>query len=397
MIGEELIGELLIGSCAEYEAEVVDTSIYFSLGGYDLNGHVVLPIMPSGLTRNTSNIGIPTRARCRLSEEGMEPLSYEFQLIFDDKDEADAFRRLVNGLSENVAWCGGRSTWYQIAKYVSVSPAEIVDDLIHYLCNVVLQFENPMLIKLAATTFSKNLAPLPIQSPVFENDGTADAPLSFVFDARYAGGQHLKELALTLYDGLAEVSAVLLSNQLLSTERLEFSEGDTILCTYMENFIDRSKLTLDKCASSGLTEQDGYVQLAAEGYLTYKFYGPNPTLDNVLLQADFTITAGSPLVQVSTDNVTWKTAIAAVDMQDGYHSYYLDQSDKIGDFYVRFYCPVGATLDINFLRFVATRTITPDVEFVIPAGESYSVEISDAATSGHEVDAAITFQPRSWP
>jgi len=397
MIGQELIGDLTIGTCDAYETVVPDTSVYFSLGGYDLNGHVVLPISVSGMTRNISSFSIPTKAKCRLSEAGMEPLKYDFQLIFSDKTEADAFRRLVNGLSEDLVWCGGRSDWYQTAKYVSVSPAEVIDDLIHYLCNVSLQMENPMLIKLLATGVSVVQASLLFETAEFENDGTADAPLTFFFRARYAGAQHLKSLTAKLFDGLSEISSVLLSNQLLSTERLEFSEGDIIKSIYSENFIDTNKLTLDSYETSGITQHDGHIHIASTGYLTYKFYGPNPTLDNILLQANFTVTAGSPVVEVSTDNLVWKTAIAAVDMLDGYHEYYLDESDKKGDIYVCFYCPAGSTLDINFLRFTSTRTVVPDIEFVIPAGKTYSVELSDATTSSHQVDAEISFCPRSWP
>ena len=702
MIGQELIGEIIIGSCDAYETVVPDTSVFFSLGGYDLNGHVVLPISISGMTRNISSMGISTRAKCRLSETGMDHLKYHFQLIFSDKIEADAFRRVVNGLSEDAAWCGGRSDWYQVAKYVSVSPAEIIDDLIHYLCEVTLEFENPMLIKMAETSFLLTKASLPIHTSGFENDGTADAPMDFVFDARYADGQHLKALTVTLFDGPSIVSEALISNQLLNTEHLEFSEGDTILSTYSDNFIDPAKLPLDIYDSSGITIHDGYIQIAAGGRLTYKFFGPNPTLDNILLQADFLVTAGLPYVRVSSNNIVspwgeadlnnigtkpimvggtytgvtdtkyevklgqgtpgqpdtysyrsyvdeawsgwstsepimsggfklgldsgspvdivfsygskrtgatiaasiqaaiqalagdysamtcsfgggnytithaskqphvtpatrnsldsvlklgvanggtetgktsvssggvttlvtqpndlvnsitmlfhggfmlkvgtgtatlvsfsydaltsgatiaaeiqaaiqalggdfaaitcafstnytlthaskalvvtdaiqnnlaailklgvanggteagftsvsnggaitlavqsneladifhiysheitnWKTAIATHDMQDGYHDYYLDESDKRGDIYVSFYCPSGATLDINFLRFVATRTIVPETEFVIPAGKTYSVVISDATNSSHEVDTDISFCPRSWP
>jgi len=397
MIGQELIGDLTIGTCDAYEIVVPDTSVYFSLGGYDLNGHVVLPISVSGMTRSISSFSIPTKAKCRLAEAGMEPLKYDFQLIFNDKTEADVFRRLVNGLSESVPWCCGRSDWYQIAKYVSVSPAEVVDDLVHYLCAVSLQLEDPMLIKLAPTIYIVAQASLPLDSAEFENDGTADAPLSIVFSARYAGGQHLKGLTAKLFDGMSEISSVLLSNQLLSTERLEFSEGDTIKSIYSDNFIDINKLTLDSYEKSGVTQHDGHIHIAAGGYLTYKFFGPNPTLDNVLLQADFVVTSGSPVVEVSTDNLVWKTAIAATDMLDGYHDYYLDESDKKGDIYVCIYCPAGSTLDINFLRFTTIRTVTPEIEFVIPAGKTYSVELSDATTSSHQVDAEISFCPRSWP
>ena len=82
MIGQELIGELTIGTCDAYETVVPDTSVYFSLGGYDLNGHVILPISVSGMTRNISSFSIPTKAKCRLSEAGKEPLKYDFQLLF---------------------------------------------------------------------------------------------------------------------------------------------------------------------------------------------------------------------------------------------------------------------------------------------------------------------------
>ena len=690
MLGDELIGETIIGTSDDYEIAGPDASVYFSLGGYDLNGHVVLPISISGLTRSISTMNIPTRAKSRLSENGMDPLKYSFQLIFSSKIEADAFRRLVNGLSEDVPWCGGRSDWYQISKYVSVSPAEIIDDLIHYLYNVTLEFENPMLIKLVPITFILTKASLPLQSSGFVNDGTADASLSFRFDARYANGQHLKGLNIILLDGTSMVSSVLLSDRLLSMECIKFSEGDTIVTTYLENFIDPAKLLLDIYKSDGLTIYDGYIHIASGGRLTYKFFGPNPTLDNIFLQADFLVTAGLPYVQISTDNVVspwgeadinnigtkpitvagtytqdesvqrkyevklgqgtpdtysyrfyddevwsdwstpepifsggfklgldtgtpvqvtfayealatgatiaaaiqsaiqalagdyaamtctfgaskytitfvlkggfnlkvgtdsvklvwfsyetltsgatiaaaiqeairalggncaamtcgfangnytithanmavvvtdassnnlaavlklgvanggtesghtsvsnggvttlavsktphitdsirnnlaavlklgvanggtesghtsvsnggvttlavqvfesadryhiyshaltnWKTGIAASIIQNGYQEYYLDETDKVGDIYISFYCPPDAGLDINFLRFESIRTIVPVIEFMIPAGKNYSVLIEDAANSSHEVDTDISFSSRSWP
>ena len=400
MIGEMRIGEDQIGMANLAIAPTADTELYFSLGGYSLQDHVVVPITVSGLERATSKMGIPTKANSLLSETGMDPIEYTFQVVFSTIAEANAFKKLVNSLSEDIIWHGGRESLYQKAKYASVRPAEISDDMFHSLFDVHLMLEDPFLYSTNSYKLSYDNSELPIDINL-ENAGNAESPIEILVTGRYLNGNFLNGLTANLYNGNVLISSVLLSDRLLSDEILKFTTGDMIQTVYKDQCLSLIQYQRDSYDFYDASFSNHIITIGEAGnggYLTYKLYGPNPTLDNILLQAKIEDITGLPWIRTSTDNATWYDAVIAVDMAEGYNSYYLMETDRRSDIYVQFYCPVGSKLELSFMRFKVNRSIVPYPAFVIPTEKTYKVEISDNdINSSHFADVELDFAPRYWP
>jgi hypothetical protein len=372
-------------------------TIHFALGGVDLDGHVVMPVSLSGLARKTSVRTIPGVARSILTDQGVGSLQYAFDVLFDDLAEGDAFEAIANTLAEDLTFFAGSQYWYHDVKYMSIMPKEVIDFNFAKLLSVDLYLEDPYLYYVTATRDLQVNHPLPYTSSEFENTGSGSTPFeSIKIIGRYLVDR-LKSATVSLMNGSDLIDSVLLSDELLSDEEIDFQDGNVLVCTYEDDFPDLVREAIDKYASSGTVTQSGSsMNIAASSSVTYKLFGPNPTADPVNLTLD-AIKTGSPIVEISTNGTTWYTSLTASDILSGLHSYDLPDTEHCTIVYVRFTCPAGATLAIDYLKFIARRSVLGD-DFVIPPGEVYSVLVEDAAaSSSHLADIGIVYRNRKWP
>ena len=197
-------------------------------------------------------------------------------------------------------------------------------------------------------------------------------------------------------DGSDEESYIPISDELLTDEVASMDIYGNLTCTYEDNYLTTTKFNQDKYASSNATCSGGKVRITTGGYLTYKFYGPHPTLHNSMLTANMNKVAGSPIIQVSSDGVVWKTAVTSAQILNNIATdYYIDGSEKLGDFYVRFYCPSGATLDIFDVEFTTIRdTSYYDVPY-IPPWEARTIKVTGTGSAVAGID--FVFRSRKWP
>jgi len=406
LIGDYHIGFMLIGmdeagTQPEPEPET-SQSFYFNLAGYDLSGKVLVPIKAKGFSKSTTSWSIPSRIYSKIRESGVKSLEWEFSVVFPDHAEANAFRRKCNSLVENVNWFAGSRDWYYIVKYASVSPNQIDEDIYHVTLDVNLFLEDPLLRSARAQSWSLTSASLPANSCAFDTLlATADSPFDRIrVVGKYYNGSHLKDLSVTLMHGGEEITSALLSNKLLSDEILTL-DGNRINTEYVEDFPSSVRITQDAYAMSNVVVSGGKATISPGGYLTYKLSGPNPTLENVLLQATINVISGNPSIRTSVDNSNWENGVLASELSEVsgiYTDFYLSGTDKRGDVYVQFYCPAGASIEIEFLRLSTVREIYLKKDFVIPAGEKeYSVKIEDGTSSSHVANIQISFYQRRYP
>ena len=406
-IGLSAIGVMPIGMKIDAEDEeepqpTSQTALYFNLAGYDLTGKIIVPIKAGGYTKSTNSWSIPTRIYSKIRENGVKSLEWSFSVVFPNHTEGDAFRRKCNNLVENVKFFSGSRDWYHVVKYMSVGPDQIDEDIYHVLLELKLLLEDPLLRSDAAQTYYATSASLPAVSRSFNtSEATADSPFDNIrIVGKYNNGSHLKDLSVTLLNGSNEISTAFLSDKLLSNEKIVLS-GNQIITEYVESFVSSDRMTLDTQGSSNVVVNNRKATISQNGYLTYKLSGPNSTLDNILLQAIINVVSGSPYIRTSIDNQNWETGVLASELAEAsgiYTDFYLSETDKRGDVYVQFYCPVGASMEIEFMRLRAIREIYMKRDFVIPADKTdYYVEVQDGDDSSHLADIYIEFCQRRYP
>jgi hypothetical protein len=396
MIGEMIIGEDRIGEGVGGISPIPSTFQYFKLGKYDLTGHVIVPIDIKGFEKSLKELSSPGLIRTRLTDQGAKPLEYGFNAIFSTEAEADAFRKVVNPTSEDINFYPGIEDWYHVGTCVVNRQKELSEDQLHYILLVNIKCEDP-LQRAAAVQSVFSVAALPYTKTFSNIKGNYPAPFDKIgIQGRYINSKFTKEVRIQVLSGITIKGEAYLSDQLLMDEWLYLYEDGRMESEYLDDFATNQKVNRNAYAYSNVVFIGGMAIIAANGYLTFLFHGPNQTRDNILLQADLTYT-GSPLIQSSDDGLTWNTAVDTADLKNYYFDYYLNETDKRGDVYIRFYCPAGAMLNLNFIRFKAIRDVPIDGEMKILAGSNCNFVFSDGSTSNHLANLDLEFRPRRLP
>ena len=381
LIGESYLG---MGYMGTLPSAVAATYPYYKLGAVDIT-QAVQKISIKGMGRTITKKSIPGQIKSYLRAQGTEPLEFSLELWYNSYATADTVKASINSAAENLHWYHGRSDWWHMVRYVEMSPIEYRHQWASYSLAVALFLEDPYQYEEAIQDEYERNYVLPLTSATFTNSGTVAAPWSSILT--HSQGGHVTSLTASVITGIT----VDLCDELLTDEYINLIDGEEIVCKYADSFGAAAKFAQDKYASSGATVTGGNLTIA-NGYVTYKFFGPNPTSENIALVATITYT-GTPKIQTSTDNATWTDAVLSTDIVSGVSTlYYLTGSEKRSIVYVRFYCGAADTLTIADVAFEAHRTIADGSSLAVPASGSAAITISGTGTA----DVDIIFRSRKW-
>lgn len=366
----------------------------YVLNGYDITNNIKTPDI-SGLLKKTNTYSAPYQIINKIIDMGTENLKYDFELKFTNIGEYDDFLTVVNSNTRDIIFYPGRDDIFQKVKSVSVTPLYIFHGM-QYRPRVILELEDPYLYSVHVYQHTMGTVASGFITNPFGNDGTVDTPFEKMEITGVYSGSHLTNAVVYLMDGATEESYIVISDKLLSNEVASLDIYGDLKCSYSDDFLTTTKYNVDKYASSGATCSGGKVTIASGGYLTYKFSGPHPVRYNSKLVATLNAVAGSPIIQVSSDNLTWNTAVLASQIVNNIETeYFINGSEKLGDFYVRFYCPSGATLDIFDIDFETYRDTTYWEIPIIESGETRTLKVIGSGSGIAGFD--FIFRSRKWP
>jgi hypothetical protein len=398
---------LVTGSDLTTNAYIVDMR-YWAIGPeeglIDISGHVYEPEM-KGFGLRTSVQRVPGGRRVILQDGGVEGGQRSFTVVFSSDSARQAFQEVVNNDAEDLILYCGRSDRYQIAKKMSVEPE--YDDLWRgqAALRVTCELEDQYHYHAIDQGLDLGACPLPQDTTAHYNHGTVEAPLLFRVGGQYAftggsggPGEETRTLLphVICLDGSAEETDLSLGPALLSNEFCELTRDGSqryyLTHTYYDTFDDAIWL-VDGVQSGGCSRAGGQLSIPASGwfYLTFDGY---PLKEDIQLEATITTTT-SPIIQYSTDGVTWYTSIAASEIVSGSKKiYYLTGTEKKSKVYVRFYSPAGSSMTIQDINFTMLRDISAQYDQIpmVPAGKSRALRVTGSGSAKAKI--RTTFRSR---
>lgn len=368
----------------------------YILNGYDITDHIKQPDI-QGLTKKINKYTAPLQIISSIIDMGTEALSYSFEVKFTHDHDYDTFLTAANSDTRDVIFYPGRDDVYHKVKSVSVKPTFTFHGK-EYRAQVTLDLEDPYLYSThtyehSQLTVSTNPG---FTTRPFINEGSVRSPFEFVeITGRYIG-DHLKNVNIDIMNGSTVEMTMPISNKLLTDETASLGVYGQLTCWYEDYYENNTQYIHDTYATSGVTWAYGKLTVASGGYVTYKFFGPHPTVQNILLTSQIKVLSGSPRIEVSTDNSTWTTAVRADQIVNNVeYDYYLNGSEKLGDLYIRFYCPTGASIEIKGVYFEALRDAT---FYEVPSIPPWEIRTLRIRGDGSGVAGIYClFRARKWP
>jgi hypothetical protein len=361
----------------------------------DISERVADPA-PKGFDIDCSHQRIPGGRRTTLLDKGLIGAEYSFNVYFLSDEARQAFHVYCNNNSEDMILYTGRSDRFYYIKKMSINPLK---DKRYSgpASKVVCWLEDPHIYHDVDQGIDLGACPLPQDSLSKYNYGTASAPMLFRIGGLLDGTTQLTFPRVKCLDGATEETSLYLGPGLLSNDYSELTrEGAAkyfLVHTYADDFNNNNYWQYDVvqslCSLAG-----GQVSVPAGGYFYYLFQG-HPLKDEIELLATITVSAGSPIIQYSTDGSTWHTAIAASEIMSGIQTtYYLTGTEKRSTVYVRFYSPAGAAMTVQDVSFNMERDISAQADQIpmIPPGESRILRVTGSGSSKAKIDD--TFRAR---
>jgi hypothetical protein len=247
--------------------------------------------------------------------------------------------------------------------------------------------EDPYLYHAIDQGVNLGACPLPQVGVSKYNYGNMDSPILFKIGGFYSGGLQLANP--TVSDGTRSLS---LGPGLLSREYAELTMDGALkyylIHTYEDDFETNNYWQFD-AVRSGCSLAGSQVSVPSGCWFYYKFQG-YPLKENISLAAKITKT-GSPLIQYSTDGITWYTAVAASEIVSGVlKEYWLTGTEKLSTVYVRFYSPSGSSMLIqDIVQFQLLRDISSQHDQIptIAAGETGSITVTGSGSTKARIQA----------
>jgi len=388
---------------ASYRASTIPTNAYildlryWAIGPYaswmNISGMVADP-NPKGFGIKTSHQQIPGGRRTVLLDKGLDGGEYGFSVYFGSDSSRQAFQLLVNNDAEDLELFAGRSDRFYYVKKISLEPLKD-KRYAGPAAKVNCLIEDSYLYHAIDQGVDLGACQLPQSSTSCYNYGTAEAPALFKVGGFYASGQLTLPYVKCL-SGAVEKTSLYLGPGLLSGEYAELTrEGATkyfLTHTYADDYNTNNLWQYD-AVQSGCSLSGGQVSIPASAWFYYKFQG-HPLKDDIQLEATITTTT-FPIIQYSTDGLTWYTAIAASEISSGVKKvYYLSGTEKKSTVYVRFYSPAGSSMTIQDVSFRMERDISAQAAQIptVPAGESRTMQITGSGSAKAKI--TTTFRSR---
>lgn len=362
-----------ISACVAAIGMTIIDNHYWAIGPLgevlDISGMVAEP-NPAGFGTEISKLRLSEGRRVSLLDKGIPGGEYTFHVYFGNDSERQAFQQVVNNDAENHVLHIGRSDRFYYVNKMSINPKKIKTAR-GPVQEVKCWMEDPCMYHAWDQGLSLGASTLPQESIYKFNYGTAPTPILFKIGGFYSGGQ-LTHPYVEVWNGSTETS-LYIGPGLLSNEYAELTLGGWhkryLTHSYADDYSTNNHWPYD-AVQSGCTLAGGQVSVPAGKWFYYKFQG-HPLKDDIVLEATIT-KIGSPIIQFSTDGVTWSTAIADNEIINGTKLYYLTGTEKLQTVYVRFYSPSGSSMTIQDVSFTFDRDISSQFDQVpvCPAQES---------------------------
>jgi hypothetical protein len=363
----------------------------------NISGKVYEP-QSNGFGIKTSIQRMADVRRINLRDDGIEGGERKFLVIFKSDSERQTFQEEINNDSSDLVLFCGRSDRYHLVKKVSVEPE--YDELWkgQAALKINCKMEDPYLYHFQNQGIDLLANPLPMTGTYKYNYGSVEAPILFRIGGFYSGGQLLLPI-VTMING-TENTVLAIGPGLLSNEyaelTLEGSQKYYLEHTYEDTFSSNDAWQYDVVQSGGCSLAGGQVSVPSGAWFYYRFQG-YPTKENISLLATITKT-GSPIVQYSTDGITWVTSLAASEIVSATQTAYdLTGTEKLSTVYIRFYSPAGSSMTIQDVSFSMLRDVSGQYAQIpmIPAGESRALRITGSGSARAQIKT--TFRARWHP
>ena len=371
-------------------ADIVDYR-YWAMGlegaPIDLTGKVY-DVAANGFGITTSKQKVRGSRRVNLQDQGTSGPEYKFEVYFKSTTEKADFTEVVNNDADNLVLFPGRSDRYFYIKKVSVDRGadEVYRLNISAKVQCLLEDAYQYHILDQGINFGANI--LPFTSTSVYNYGNAPSPILFRLGGQYYSGQLTLPIVKCM-DSSIEESSLALGSGLLSAEyaelTLEGSQKFYLEHTYSDDFSTNNQFQYD-AVNSGCTLVGGQISVPSGASFYYVFQG-YPTKENIKLLATIAPT-GSPIIQYSTDLITWNTALTASEMISGVQiEYWLTGTEKISTVYIRFLSPVGSSMTIQDVSFTLKRDISAQYLEIpkCPPGESRTLKVTGSGSGKAKV------------
>jgi hypothetical protein len=377
-----------------YAGGLIVASPYYYLNGIDITNLMLEGLKPRGPDRKISKKQYPGQEKVLLGDDGYDAKEYSFETLHPNQQAAFDYIEEAMDSDGDMKFYPGDSLWFHKAKFVQVERSKRRGAYYFALSNTVTMAKPWLYLDLAMSWITGSVI-LPRTSIYIVNAGHYDTPLeSLKITGHYLAGFPLG-ITYAIMDGVNQISSILLADQLLSEEVIELDEDGILTSTYADDFATATRWNRD-AQKVGATCSGGKVTVASGGWFYYRFRGPWPCIENIELTAKINIISGSPVIRVSNDGLATQNIV--VDTPDIGNNiskkYYMVGTDHYADVYVAFVCPVGASMEVEDVSFVARRRTTGTPTPLLSAGSTRQIKISDGPGSTHSVSVEAVFRER---
>jgi hypothetical protein len=375
----------------------VIASPYYYLNGLDITHAMLEGLKASGPEPKFEKISFPGRMVTKLVDQGHAPVEYSFDVYFGTISEAFDYVNAVRNPDGDLRFYPGDSLRFHKVKSIATERVKR-RGMSYFVIKTTVYLEKPYLYAdMYSEWYLQNQVSLPRTSTDFVNRGHIDMPLEYLRVVGIYYNAYAKGITLAVISGGEEVSSVRLAERLLSDEMIELDEDGVLTCTYSDDFSSCTRFTRDTTRSNASCSS-GRVTISSSGYVIYELQGTWPLMRSLEMQATLNVLAGSPVIEVSTDNgATYTTAVSRSQIKNNIlTTYYLSDTAGYRNVRVRFRCPSGASLEIYDLKFVAKRRVGDDLP-KIAAGSTSQIQISDDTDSSHKASILARFRAAKYP
>ena len=381
-VDQNIIGDIIVYKSPYYYINDVDFTQYI----YDVKRF--------GFEKKLQKLLYPNSVEYETLDKGNEPLGYSFIIRTTLRETMNSFVKTLRSTSPTTFYPGTSDLYYKI-DHVDAIP-EVDERKFVNVMKCKVYCETPYRYADDEVDYTAIDEALPYTSSTITNYGHfASSLYTLEIEGIYESASHLTNVKLYIMNGVTEESELDICDQVNTEEVLLLDDDGLLTCSYDDDYSSSTRFDQDATAT-GCAVSAGKVVMGNSDNFYYIFYGPGILNDNMQLVADISDIVGDPLIQYSTDGITWNTSVAASQISSGSQTYYLSGTKKHGNVYVRFICDAGDSMNVNSVAFLGIRDLTTSDDLpTIDIDETRTVKITGDGSSKANIE--LVFRYRMWP
>jgi hypothetical protein len=373
---------------------------YIYLGAFDLRATAHRCVMggftPSGGVWSIKQDGA-TSLLTGARRDTPSGFSMSFKVLFDNETDANAFRYYCVQMAKDadIALFVRDNSWYFRVWGISLKQMPIDEacsiDYTDFMYEVICHLYSPYTYQIPSSSWYSANASLPQECGHLTNIGHYENTFQSLQATCHYNGAHVKALVLSVQ---GNSDTLTICDEALSDEIWELrGEDNQLFEEYNAVFTSLAIMQID--ASGTYTKGSGnWMAIASGQYAIWKLSGPHPLRYPVKMTADLHLVAGSPVVEISSDGISWEAVLTSADFTTTgiAKEYVLNHSEFMTNCYIRFSClAAGSSMVCGALKLECERWIEADSIPTIPIGTSRTATLS--ATGGSMlVDIMASFR-----